>query len=76
MMMVFGGLVVVVLAAVVWQMINNNANAVPEQKEKRKGVPQAARDILDIRFAKGEVSRDEYMTLLEDIEDDKQFRQG
>ncbi|MCC6611895.1 MAG: hypothetical protein IT320_00375 [Anaerolineae bacterium] len=76
MMMVFGGLVVVILAVVIWQWINHNANAGLEQKEKRKSVPQAARDILDIRFAKGEISRDEYMAYLEDIEDDKRYWQG
>ena len=71
MMMLFSGVIVVVLAVVVWQFINDSESP---YKQKRKGIPQTVRDILDERYANDEISRDEYFTMLEDIETNKQYR--
>lgn len=71
-MMLFGGLAAFMLAVFLWELINQNAQQ-ESDKEKRKGRPHSARDILDERYANGDISQEEYLTILEDIETNKQY---
>lgn len=70
MMMLLGGLILVVVGIVAWQYINNVNN---EPKDKRKAIPQSAKEILDERYANDELTREEYLAVLEDIEAHKQY---
>lgn len=74
-MMIPGLLVIIVVSIIVWQWMESNLATKPERKEKRKGLPQTAQDILDERYANGEISREEYLTVLKDIETEKEYRQ-
>lgn len=66
--MLVGGLMVIVFAAVLWHFIVENLPQEAEQMHKRKVTPQNARDILIERYANGKISREDYLTALEDIE--------
>lgn len=74
MMMLPALFVLVVLCMIVWQQMANNAATKTDHKEKRKVIPPTAHDILDERYANGEISREEYLTTLEDIETKLQHR--
>lgn len=71
MMMLLGGLILVVVGIVAWQYINNVNN---EPKEKRKAIPQSAKEILDERYANDELTREEYLAVLEDLEAHQQYK--
>lgn len=77
MMMLFGGLVFVFLGIVMWQLITTNNSRYGtehEHKEKLKGMPKTTQDILDERYANGEISREEYWAILEDIDSDIDYQ--
>ncbi len=74
MMMLPALFVLIVLCMIVWQQMANDAPAKTDHKEKRKAIPQTAHDILDERYANSEISREEYLTTLEDIESNWQHR--
>ncbi|QPC83122.1 hypothetical protein G4Y79_01730 [Phototrophicus methaneseepsis] len=74
MMMLPALFVLIVLCMIVWQQMANNAPAKTAHKEKRKAIPQTAHDILDERYANSEISREEYLATLEDIETNWQRR--
>jgi len=58
-------LIVGFVVLVVWavrRLSGNSSNSVPQV-----GSSQSARDIAQIRYAKGEISRDEYLKILADL---------
>lgn len=65
--MLFNIIIIVgIVVLVVWavqKFSSNNAG----QKVVSSSQPASAREILDIRYAKGELSRDEYQTILHDV---------
>ncbi len=68
MMMGFGILVIAIFGVVLWQFVGrqNQANAI--HKEKRKVKPKTEQDIAYKRYANDEISQEEYITLLNDLE--------
>ena len=74
MMMGFGVFVFLVIGIIAWQMIDKNQKIDPLRKEKRKAMPQTAHEILDERYANDEITREEYLTIVEDIESDQQYQ--
>lgn len=71
MMMLLGGLILVVVGIIAWQYFNTVDN---EPKEKRKAIPQSAREILDERYANDELTQEEYLAKLDDIEAHQQYK--
>lgn len=68
--MFFGGLLFLALLAggillIVWLVRQVSAGSAVRQPVRS---PAAARQILDERYARGEISREEYLTALADIE--------
>lgn len=47
---------------------SNNMRGEPTHYEKRKGQRKTAREIADERYANGEISREKYNTIIEDLE--------
>lgn len=52
------------------QTSSNNTRNEPTAYEKPKGQRKTAREIADERYANGEISREEYNTIIEDLERD------
>ena len=67
------GLIVGVLLLVVWAVqrfsrsTHSSGPAISSGDTARMGSPLSAREILDIRYAKGELTREEYQTILNDL---------
>ncbi len=74
MMMGFGFIVVLIVGVIAWQLLSQNQNTETLHKEKRKAIPQSAREILDERYANDEITREDYLTIVEDIESDQQYQ--
>lgn len=72
MMMGFGILIVVVFGVIMWRFIDKNNDANALYKEKRKVMPQTAQDIVYERYANDEITQEEYLTLLNDLEKSSQ----
>ncbi|GAB4524013.1 MAG: hypothetical protein OHK0046_38340 [Anaerolineae bacterium] len=53
-----------------FQASSNNMRSEPTDYQKRKGQRKTAREIADERYANGEISREEYNTIIEDLEHD------
>ena len=52
------------------QASSNNMRGEPTDHEKPKGQRKTAQEIADERYANGEISREEYNTIIEDLERD------
>lgn len=76
MMMIPIGIALVIVAILLAQYISNDSQIEVADKEKRKAIPQTARDILSERYANGELTREEYLTMLDDIQANEQHRLG
>lgn len=68
--MIFGllftiALIVGFVVLVVWAVRRMSGNS--SQSLQRVGSSQSARDIAQIRYAKGEISREEYQNILSDL---------
>ena len=70
-MMLLGSVVLIIIGLVAWQYINP-PNEKP--KQKRKAIPQTAREILDERYANYELTREQYLGMIEDIEASSQYK--
>lgn len=74
MMMGFGVFVFLVIGIIAWQILDKNQKIDQPRKEKRKGMPQSAQEILNERYANDEITREEYLRIVEDIESDQQYQ--
>lgn len=74
MMMSLGFIAVLVVGVVVWQLISENPKTKTVYKQKHKAIPQTAQEILDERYANDEITREEYLTIAEDIESNQQYQ--
>jgi len=64
----FGILVIVIFGVVLWQFVDRNNQANAFHKEKRKAKPKTEQDVAYKRYANDEISQEEYITLLNDLE--------
>lgn len=74
MMMGFGAIVVIVVCIIVWQFISGNQQTEVNHKQKRKAIPQSEKAILNERYANDELTREEYLVMLEDIEASQKYK--
>ena len=74
MMMGFGLIAVIVVGVFVWQLLSVNQKTKVAYKQKRKAIPQSAKEILDERYANDELTREEYLAVLEDLEAHQQYK--
>lgn len=61
-------LVILAVGFLIWQTSSNNNTGSQQHYEKPKGQPKTAQEIADERYANGEISREEYNTIVEDLE--------
>ena len=74
MMMGFGFIALIVVGVIAWYFFNENHKAEIGHKQKRKAIPQSAKEILDERYANDELTREEYLAVLEDLESHQQYK--
>lgn len=70
----FGLIAVIVVGVFVWQLLSVNQKTKVAYKQKRKAIPQSAKEILDERYANDELTREEYLAVLEDLEAHQQYK--
>ena len=60
-------LIVGIVVLIVWAVQKFSQSSNPSSQTTSSSQPLSAREILDIRYARGELTRDEYQTKLNDI---------
>lgn len=60
------GVIVAFTFLVVWAVRRMSGSIA--QSSNQPGIGQSARDVAQVRYAKGEISRDEYQLILSDLE--------
>lgn len=68
MMMGFGILAIAIFGVVLWQFVDRKDESNALHKEKRKVKPKTEQDIAYQRYANDEISQEEYIILLNDLE--------
>jgi putative membrane protein len=63
-------LVIIFVGFLLWQTYNRNNAGSQRHNEKPKGRSKTAREIADERYANGDISREEYNTIIDDLERD------
>ncbi|RME61236.1 SHOCT domain-containing protein [Candidatus Parcubacteria bacterium] len=63
------GILVGIVLLIVWavKQFSPSTPAPPTGNTTMPAAPRSAREILDLRYAKGELSREEYLTMIQDL---------
>lgn len=62
--LLFAGFLILVALVVVWLIRQTRGGAVAP---KLPAAPESARELLDARYARGEISREEYLQTVDDL---------
>jgi putative membrane protein len=64
---IFWTLLIVAVVFLIIRLARHGGRYIPHENPTSPGGDQSARDIVQMRYARGEINRDEYLKLMEDL---------